>query len=68
MHLLLAISRGNFSTISVISLELIIEEKKQRTTKQEPLSLMWQPNFILQNSTKTQEKLEHAKMDWKPLK
>ncbi len=37
MHLLLAISRGNFSIMSVISLELTIEEKKQRTTKQEPL-------------------------------
>jgi hypothetical protein len=36
MHLLLAISRSNFTTMSVISLELKIEEKKQRTTKQEP--------------------------------
>lgn len=36
MHLLLAISRINFTTMSVISLELTIEEKKQRTTKQEP--------------------------------
>ncbi len=37
MHLLLAISKGNFSTMNVISLELTIEEKKQRNTKQEPL-------------------------------
>ncbi len=36
MHLLLAISKSSFTTMSVISLELTIEEKKQRTTKQEP--------------------------------
>lgn len=29
MHLLLAISRGNFSTMSAISLELTIEEEKK---------------------------------------